>query len=117
VTYLVITSSLANFRKHPSIMPSETPTLLSTLAPLSGLTRSKFDVLLEPTNLLPQHPLRCPADIAVNLKTPTTAKSTILAIDVTVTSVPPHLPSQPQLNNPLNIPEAHLRSIRSKLSG
>jgi hypothetical protein len=92
-------------------------TLLATLGPLSGLARSKFDVLLEPTNLLPQHPLRRPADIAVNLKSPTMAKSSVLAIDVTVTPVPPHLPSQPQLTNPINLSEAHLRSIRSKLSG
>jgi hypothetical protein len=95
-------------------------TLLSTLALMVGLARSKFDVLLEPTNLLPQHPLCRLADIAINLQAPTAAKSTILAIDITITSVLPHLPSQPQLNNPLDIPEAHLRSIRSirsKLSG
>jgi hypothetical protein len=92
-------------------------TLLATLAPLSGLVHNKFDILLEPTNLLPAHPLRRPADIAINLKSPTNSNSTLLALDVTVTPVPPHLPSQPQLTNPPNIPEAHLRSIKGKLSG
>jgi hypothetical protein len=91
-------------------------TLLSTLAPLSGLIQSKFDILLEPTSLLPQHPLHHPV-VAVKLKAPTKAKSSILALDIIIAPVPPHLPSQPQLNNPTSIPEAHLYSIRSKLCG
>jgi hypothetical protein len=93
--------------------------LLSTLAPLSGLVHNKFDILLEPTNLLlPMHPLRRPVDIAITLKSPTNSKSTLLAINVsTITPVPPHLHSQPQLTNTSNILEAHLSSIRGKLSG
>jgi hypothetical protein len=92
-------------------------TLLSTLAPLAGLVNSKFDILLEPTDLLPQHPLRRPADVAVRLKSPTKAQSSTLALDVTITPVPSHLPSQSPSNQPTNLLEAHLVSIRAKLSG
>jgi hypothetical protein len=92
-------------------------TILSTLAPIAGLIHSKFDTLMEPTNLLPQHPLRRPADIALRLKSPTAALATTLAIDVTITPVPAHLRSQPTPSQPSNLHEAHLRSIRSKLTG
>jgi hypothetical protein len=68
-------------------------TILSTMSPIAGVTHSKFDVLIEPTNLLPQFPLRHLADIALRLKTPTSARTTTLAIDVTITPVPTHLRS------------------------
>jgi hypothetical protein len=92
-------------------------TILSTTAPIAGTTHSKFDVLIEPTNLLPEYPLRRPADIALRLKTPTATQSTTLAIDVTITPVPTNFRSQPTLSQPSNLHAAHLRSIRSKLTG
>jgi hypothetical protein len=92
-------------------------TILSTIGPIAGLIHSKFDTLMEPTNLIPQHPLRRPADIALRLKSPTAALATTLAIDVTITPVPAHLRSQPTPSQPSNLHEAHLRSIRSKLTG
>ena len=92
-------------------------TILATVGPIAGIIHSKFDTLMEPTNLIPQFPLRRPADIALRLKSPTAALSTTLAIDVTITPVPAHLRSQPTPSQPSNLHEAHLRSIRSKLTG
>jgi hypothetical protein len=92
-------------------------TLLSTLAPLAGLVRSKFNILLKPTNLLPQHPLRRPANVAVWLNSLTKAHLSTLAINGTITPVPSHLPSQSHSNQPTNLLEAHLFSIHTKLSG
>jgi hypothetical protein len=92
-------------------------TIIATLGPLAGTIHSKFDTLMEPTNLLPQFPLRRPADIALRLKSPTASKSSTLAIDVTIAPVPAHLRSQPTPSQPSNLHEAHLRSIRSKLTG
>jgi hypothetical protein len=91
-------------------------TLLSTLAPL-GLAHSKFDVLMKPTGLLPQHPLCCPANIAIHLKTSTNTQSSTLALNITITPVSPHLYNQPHLNQPANLAKAKLHSICTKLKG
>jgi hypothetical protein len=91
--------------------------ICSTVGPLSGTVRSHHDILLEPTNFIPQFPLLRPADLAVRLKNPTASNSHTLAIDVQITPVPVHLSSRPTSQIPIDINEAHLHSIRLKLKG
>ena len=63
--------------------------LLRKLAPLAGLAASDNHVFLEPTGLLPEHPTRRPADVAVQTL-PNALRDSVshLLVDTTAISVP-----------------------------
>jgi hypothetical protein len=64
-------------------------TICKSLGAIAGTTISPQDTLLEPTNLLPDTPLRCLGDILLCLHPAPTNPCQRLAIDVTITGNPP----------------------------
>jgi hypothetical protein len=72
-----------------------------TVGPISGLIAHPHDVSIEPTHLVPEHPIKRPADVSLTLSTPTSSKCTTVTIGITIPATPtPHLPlashTQPQ---------------------
>ena len=97
--------------------------LCHKIAPLAHFVRSKHDVRLEPSALLPDYHRNVrPADVGLLLAppflSPTLPNHTYLAIDVTIPPPPTVSPAPPGLPTPLQptllASKAHLTSIRNK---
>jgi hypothetical protein len=93
-------------------------TVLRTVGPLAAVVASPDDITLEPDNLIPSAPRKRPADIAINLRTPTPNHTRTIAIDITIPPI--HVPPSrrlPHSTQPKTLTEAHRRSIRGKFIG
>ena len=90
--------------------------ILRHLAPLAGLAASDNHVFLEPLGLLPAHPTRRPADVAIEAL-PNAFRDPIshLLVDVTSVSVPDKWGERDSF--PVSVSLHHLRGENEKFAG